>query len=175
MKTSFFFAATLTLVATNVYAEECKPPVKTHSAEFEKLKTLEGKWEGETKHDDKQENVTVTYHVTSGGSAVVETLFPGTPQEMVSVYTESDHKLSMTHYCMLGNQPRLDLVNSSPTEIALSFSKQNAINPNKEDHMHALRLVFIDNDNIVQNWSGIKGGKAGDPVLFKLHRVSENR
>jgi len=32
-------------------------------------------------------SVGVSYHVTAAGSAVVETLFPGTPHEMVSVYT----------------------------------------------------------------------------------------
>jgi hypothetical protein len=45
---------------------------------------------------------------TSGrGSVVHATLFPGQPQEMDSVYNVDGPHLVMTHYCALGNQPRL--------------------------------------------------------------------
>jgi hypothetical protein len=43
--------------------------------------------------------VRVEYRVTGAGSAVVETLFPGTPHEMVTVYHARKGVLCMTHYC----------------------------------------------------------------------------
>jgi len=60
----------------------------TGSAEFERIKSLEGKWEGTSIMHGKEVPVSVIYKTTSGGSVVVETLFPDTPHEMVSVYFE---------------------------------------------------------------------------------------
>ena len=47
--------------------------------------------------------------VTAAGSAVHETIFPGTGHEMVSMYHADGKDLIMTHYCALGNQPRMKL------------------------------------------------------------------
>ena len=46
------------------------------SGEFERVKKLTGRWEGTMRHGDEEEPAAVEYQVTSGGSAVVETLFP---------------------------------------------------------------------------------------------------
>ena len=46
---------------------------------------------------------------TGGGSAVTETLFPGTAHEMMSVYHMDGDDLVLTHYCAGGNQPRMML------------------------------------------------------------------
>src|SRR5690349_7146838 len=96
------------------FAQAGEPPSMkpyTGSKEFEAIKTLAGHWEGNT--DEKMPNmsgqVTIDYKVTSGGSAVVETLNAGTPHEMVSVYTDNGGKLAMTHYCLMMNQPHLAL------------------------------------------------------------------
>lgn len=143
---------------------------KTHSAEFEKLKTLVGRWDGTSAHDGKTEDVSVTYHLTSGNTAIVETLSPGTAHEMVSVYHDENGKLVMTHYCMLGNQPKLDVKRNAGSEIELGFAADNSIDP-KSDHMNGVRFTFIDADNIVQHWSGIHSGKPTPPVIFKLARA----
>ena len=45
--------------------------------------------------------------ITAGGSAVHETLFPGQPHEMISLYTAEGSDLVLTHFCVLGNQPRM--------------------------------------------------------------------
>ena len=151
--------------------EECKlPPPYVGSAEFQRMKSLAGVWEapdpmapgGKTK---------VVYEVTSNGSAVVERLGPGTPYEMVSVYHDEKGKLAMTHYCAIGNQPRLALESASPDKIKLVFSKNNVINPKKEDHMHSLEITFLGPDQVKQEWSGYRGGKLEKPTVFTLARV----
>ena len=53
------------------------------------------------------EQVTNVFRVTAGGSAVEETVFPGTEQEMVTLYFVRDGRLQLTHYCMAGNQPHM--------------------------------------------------------------------
>ena len=56
------------------------------SAAFARLKALEGEWTGTGGHrGEAKDPTTVLYKVTGAGSAVVETLFPGTPHEMVTV------------------------------------------------------------------------------------------
>ena len=43
----------------------------------------------------------------------MERIFPGTPQEMISVYYDDDKgRLAMTHYCMMRNRPTFKLVKS---------------------------------------------------------------
>lgn len=169
MKKISIIILALTLVAAPAAAEPQKE-ASAHSAEFEKLKSLDGKWKGTTTKDGKLEDITVTYHLTSGGTAVVETITPGTPHEMVSVYHDENGKLVMTHYCMLGNQPKLDVKKSSVSEIDLGFSNDNSIDP-RSDHMNGVRFTFVDSDNVVQEWSGIHDGKAVPPTVFKLARV----
>ena len=113
------------------------------------------------------------YEVTSNGSAAVELLGPGTPFEMVSVYHDEKSKLAMTHYCAIGNQPRLALQSASPDSIKLAFAKDNVINPKREDHMHSLAITFLGPDQVQQEWGGYKGGKPTKPTVFTLTRVKE--
>lgn len=150
------------------YAEECHPPTVKHSAEFERLSKLVGQWEGDSTgaHEGK---IVVDYKLTSGGSALVETLSPGSDHEMVSVYHDRKGKLAMTHYCMLGNQPELELVGVTNDSINLSLAKSSSIAPG-ELHMHALRITFIDDNTIVQRWGSEGDPKKGPPAIFRLRR-----
>ena len=75
--------------------------------------------------------------VTAGGSAVQETLFPGQPMEMVSVYHLDKGDLVMTHYCVLGNQPRMKADPKSPAnQIHWVFAGGTNLDPAKDTHMH---------------------------------------
>ena len=40
----------------------------------------------------------------AGGTAVLQTIFPGAPEEMLTVHYTDGDQLVATHYCMLGNQ-----------------------------------------------------------------------
>lgn len=153
--------------------DECKlPPPYVGSAEFQKLKTLAGTWEG-TDPMAPDGKLKVVYEVTSNGSAVLERLGSGTSHEMVSVYHDEQGKLAMTHYCAIGNQPKLALASASPETITLTFSKHNVINPKKEDHMHALAITFLGPDQVKEEWTGYRGGKLEKPTVITLTRVQE--
>ena len=147
------------------------PPPKPGSAEFEKMKTLAGTWKGTaTEMDGKTEVTEIDYKVTSNGSVVVETLFPGTPKEMVSVYHDDENgKLSMTHYCALGNQPQLDLKRSEAEKIELELSPKS--NLAGAQHMHAVNLSF-EGGMLTQSWTGVDAsGKAGSPTVISVKKV----
>lgn len=142
------------------------------SKEFERMKQLVGTWEGTSDMDKEGKKVKVEYRLTSGGSALVETLSPGAAEEMVSIYHDRKGKLAMTHYCMLRNQPLMILKKAGPQTIELVFAeKGNSIDPAKEQHMHAVRIEFTDNDHIIQKWTTYEKGKEKGGVTLNLTRV----
>ena len=80
--TSLVCILALTIGLQAEQPKEMKP--HKGSAELEKIKSLVGTWVGEMKHGDKTMPTSVSYKLTGGGSAVVETWNEGTPMEMVS-------------------------------------------------------------------------------------------
>ncbi len=179
MKTilSIFFALMLLLPIgiPTLKSDETRPNHESMqyngSKEFERIKGLAGTWEGTSSMKEKSEKVSVTYLVTSGGSAVIETLFPGTPHEMVSVYDDEDGKLSMTHYCMLKNHPNMKLKSADESTINLDFAGDSAFDPAKEPHMHSLSIIFKDKNKMVQSWTMYENGKAKETATFSFSRV----
>jgi hypothetical protein len=138
------------------------------NAGFEKLKSLAGEWEGKTT-DGKP--VKATYKVTSGGSALSETLQAGTEPEMLTVYHMDGGQLMMTHYCSLANQPRMRAAASSGDPKSLDFQYVSATNLAKADapHMHHLVVAFDDANHITQKWM-LKGMGPDQEVAFHLER-----
>jgi hypothetical protein len=154
------------------HAGEYQSAPYTSSAEFERMKQLVGAWEGASNMGKEGGKVRVEYRLTAGGSALVETLFPGGSEEMVSVYYDQKGKLAMTHYCMLRNRPHMVLKKADAQRIELVFAKKgNDIDPAREKHMHALRITFADNDHITQKWTMFEKGKDTGQVTLTLTRV----
>jgi hypothetical protein len=114
------------------------------------------------------------YRVTASGTAVVETLFPGSEHEMVSVYTKDKKTgaLLMTHYCGLGNQPRMRST-GIPVDGKLRFEFVDGGNMASRDelHMDSLVLTITDKDHIRHEWSLYKDGKVVDTKVFDLVRA----
>ena len=102
---------------------------------------------------------------------IVETLFPGTSEEMISVYYDKKGKLSMTHYCMLQNRPSMKLLKAGADKLDFTYAGGSGINPKKDAHMHALTISFVDKDHIVQNWTLFEGGKEKEVTRLNLSRV----
>jgi hypothetical protein len=143
----------------------------TGSKELEKLKTLAGTWQGTTVMEGKEMPLTVIYKTSSNGSVVVETLFPDTPHEMVSVYYDDNGKLGMTHYCAVGNQPHLALEDSTGNEIDLVFANGTNIDPKKDHYMHDVSFEFKDDNTFVQEWTSFENGKEKEVATFTFTRA----
>jgi hypothetical protein len=148
----------LLALVTAAPAEE-KPAAKAHAG-LEKMKKLAGTWVMADKDGKPTDKVVSVVKVTAGGSAVHETLFPGQPMEMVSVYHLDGNDLVMTHYCMLGNQPRMKADPKSPAnQIRFLFAGGTNLNPAKDKHMHEATLTFVDDDHLDLIGSAWEGGK----------------
>ena len=132
----------------------------TGSAELEKMKSLSGTWTGTGMMHGEEQQVTYEYKTTAGGSAVLETAFPGTPMEMVSIYYEEDGKLVMKHFCMLKNQPKMKLTNSSENTIEFDYAGGTNMDESKDMHMHSAVFTFVDDNNMKQAWTPYQDGKA---------------
>jgi hypothetical protein len=126
-----------------------KRPAAPANPAFEKMKKLAGTWLVADEDGKPTDQVMSIIKVTSGGSAVHETIFPGQPQEMLSVYTVEGSDLVMTHYCVLGNQPRLKAdPNSSANQISFQFAGGANLDPARDKHMHSATLTLVDDSHI---------------------------
>jgi hypothetical protein len=139
----------------------------TAAARFDRLKALAGEW---TKSGGDG-SVEATYRVTAGGSAVMETLFPGTPHEMVTVFTIDKGDLVLTHYCAEGNQPHMKADRGGDaTSIAFKFDGGGNIKSPQDGHMHAASFAFKDADHLTSTWQCYKDGKPAEKAEFDLVR-----
>lgn len=154
----------------SLFAGELSKPY-VGSAEFEKMKTLAGTWQGTTDMGKGPMPITVKYRVTSGGSAVEERLFADTPMEMVTIYHDRDGRLALTHYCTLCNRPAMTLMKADNKSFAFTLTKDSGIDVEKEKHMHSAKLTFEDVNHLTHEWTAYDGGKPQPSHPFKLERV----
>lgn len=133
---------------------------RTQHPGLERLKKLAGTWVMADKEGKPTDQVVSVVKLTAAGSAVHETLFPGSPHEMVSIYHLDGPDLIMTHYCALGNQPRMKADPKSPAnQIRFQFAGGSNLNPAKDKHMHEGTITFVDDDHIEVSGVCWEGGK----------------
>lgn len=144
------------------------------SPALDRFKALAGEWvAAEDSELSKKGDLVARYAVTAAGSAVVETVFPGSPHEMVTVYTADGPDLVLTHYCMEGNQPRMRARNAKGSRIDFAFDGGPNIDPKKDRHMNSASLELVGADEIKSVWTEIEAGK---PVFVaKSHLVRKTR
>jgi ribosome-associated toxin RatA of RatAB toxin-antitoxin module len=169
---SFLLVASVVVQARA--ADEKKEPPKpaTKTAVLEPFKALEGEWVGKMIHEGKPgPEAHVTYKVTSAGSAVVETLDPGGDHEMVTIIHPDGNDLVLTHYCAIGNQPRMKAPGKiEDNKIAFKFVSATNMKSDKDMHMHDVTFTFVDKDTLKTEWTHYMDGKAAGNVVFEFKR-----
>jgi hypothetical protein len=140
-------------------------------AAFDKLVALKGDWANADAPDGAKGPVVASYHVTAGGSAVVETLMPGQDEEMVSVYYKDGGKVAMTHYCMLANQPRMRAGGLQGNVLAFDYAGGDNIDASHDMHMHSLAITFVSPDELITDWQGWDAGKPAGEHEGRFHLV----
>jgi hypothetical protein len=141
------------------------------AAAFDKFAHLTGEWVGKGMHGDEKHEVRVVYKVTSGGSAVVETIDPDGNHEMITVIHLDGEDLVLTHYCMLGNQPHMKAnPNAGDDKVAFEFVNATNMHSDKEMHMHSVTYHFLDKDTLKTEWTNFNEGKEAGKAVFELKR-----
>lgn len=169
MKTFVVAALVLTLAGILVAGRPLESAKSTPG--FDRMKSLVGTWKGK---DGDGKPVTATYTLVSAGSAMMETLDMADEHgAMVTMYHLDGPKLMMTHYCSLGNQPRMRVEKASKDENTLTFTYVGSTNlsSNKENHMSKLVVTFKDADHFSQLWTMRMEGKMDHPATFDFERV----
>jgi len=140
-------------------------------AALERLKQLVGRWEGTEKTPEGEKKVAVEYRLTAAGTAVVERLFPGQEHEMHSIYHGDGSQVLMTHYCALGNQPRMRLEpTDDPKVLKFVFQDGTSMKSPNDPHMHQLTMTFEGEDRLTHEWVFFADGRPANVVRFDLKR-----
>ena len=166
---SITFALFLLLASSVLLAIGPTADVKGNAG-FDKLKTLAGSWNGK---DGDGKTVTASYKIVSAGTTIMETLdMAETPEAMVTMYHPNGQKLMMTHYCSMGNQPRMRAEKMSGDGSNLTFTMMDATNlaSPKDPHMSKLVVMFKDADHFSQEWTMSQDGKTAHVAKFDFER-----
>ena len=132
---------------------------------FEELKALDGTWEGKSLNGEPLE---VAYRVTSSGSAIMSEIKG--KEDMISMFNLDGDRVLMTHYCAVGNQPRM-VASASPDGKTFTFDFVDATNLPTPDAAHMIRMVLAmpDANHHTEEWTFSDHGKEHKEV-FDLRR-----
>lgn len=140
-------------------------------AALSRLIALQGEWE--IIGADGKRGPGLSISVSSAGSAVREVMFAGSPHEMTNMYHADGGSLILTHYCAMGNQPRMRA--AVPQEgQPFSFGIDSVTNLRGRDEMYmgSMVLTIIDANTIRQDWNHytLNGGKSDDATTMTFKR-----
>jgi hypothetical protein len=139
---------------------------------FDSMKSLAGVWEGK---NSMGERVRVSYRLTAGSSALMSEIAPqmqGQSHNMITMIHMDRDRLLLTHYCAVGNQPRMQ-ASSSPDGRTIIFDFVDATNLTSPDAGHMQRVIFTirDSHHHTEEWHFVDHGKE-IVEKFDLDRLS---
>jgi hypothetical protein len=101
---------------------------------LDSFKKLQGTWSIQT--GGRTLNIQVTYQLASKDTVVTEQF-----GRELSVFAMDGTTLSMTHYCNIGNQPRLRLKPQNPHNV-YEFDLVEVISPTNAPADHVERVIY---------------------------------
>jgi hypothetical protein len=137
---------------------ECAPEDDAPHPVFERIESLAGDWYVVDAEGRRTEKLVSRYRLTAGGSAVLETLFPGTENEMITLYHRDGEEVVLTHYCVVGNAITY---RATLEDGDLSYRCTGGRNMESEDdrHMHEGRVAFEGEDRYRSTWRMVEKGE----------------
>ena len=125
---------------------------------FDQLKALEGMWEGT---NSQGQSIRVSFRSTAGGSALMSEIHGHGPENMITMFHMDGDRLLLTHYCMAGNQPRMQARAYNPESGEQEFQFLDATNLTTPGagHMHNVKFRFVDQDHLAAQWEFYENGQ----------------
>src|ERR1700675_3121914 len=122
---------------------------------FDDLKSLNGTWEGKTPDGQTAQ---VVYRVTANGSALMSEIKG--KEDMISMFNLDGDRVLLTHYCAVGNQPRM-VASASSDGKTFTFAFVDATNLATPDAAHLIRMVLAmpDANHHTEEWTFSDHGK----------------
>jgi hypothetical protein len=145
---SIVFGLLLMVVAAAVHAQSAA----TAADGFDRLKILVGDWVA-TGEDGKP--FANNIRLVSNGTALEETFQTDQDNQMVTLYSADGSRVALTHYCSMGNQPRMEspVVAGTTDEFVFSFTGATNLPTPDASHMHRLALQIDDADHFSETWT----------------------
>lgn len=165
--TCLTFAGAAVFALGQPAAKEKSAPV---NPAFEKLKSLAGDWINADAKGADAGKVAVNYRLIAGGSALLETMVTEDEGGMVTVYHMDGEHFMMTHYCGLGNQPRMRAEPMTGDKLRFHCFGGTNMKSEKDKHMHSLTVTFTDHDHFNADWTLSDDGKPGETHAFHYAR-----
>jgi hypothetical protein len=163
-----------TATAPAAETEHHAPAPAAADERFEFLKRLAGTWVAPEGYGDAPGGP-FEFRVTAGGHAVEEREMVGTPMEMVTLYHLEGTDLVATHYCMMGNRPRME-AERGITDGTLVFScagKPGGARTHAEEHVHGWSMRLDDDGRLHYEAQMAKDGKVTEKHTVVLTRERE--
>src|SRR5260370_38574678 len=117
---------------------------------FVKLKTLAGSWEGTYEGKPGQASL----RVTSMGNAIVHEMRGDGPENPITMLYLDGDRLLLTHYCDVGNRPRM-VGKLSPDGKTVEFNFLDVANYSSQQGGHMEHAVFtiLDANQHTEDWT----------------------
>jgi hypothetical protein len=125
---------------------------------FERLTTLVGEW---NVAPEGGKAFTSTIRFVSNSTALEETFDGEKHIQMVTLYTADGDRVALTHFCSMGNQPRMETaaVTHDSNEFAFAFTGATNLASTGDMHMHQMTLKIEDSDHFSETWTMHANGK----------------
>jgi hypothetical protein len=135
---------------------------------FDSLKALAGTWQAPSPEKEGGGVTTNTIRLVSNGSSIEETVQSKEDNQMVTLYSPDGDRISLTHYCSMGNQPRMETSATKSGQTTFDFGFIGATNLKSPADMHMHKMIFhiIDKDHFDETWTLMQDGK---PQEFTFH------
>lgn len=127
---------------------------------FERLKRLAGSWNARSTQGWEG---TSTIEMIAGGSVLLlrSQIDPHGDETMATLVHLDGDRLVLTHYCVAGNQPRLEAtaVSEDGSRIELAFRDATNLPSRDHGHMDSAVLELHDDDTYTSQWTWYQDGK----------------
>jgi hypothetical protein len=159
MKPRIAFSILCVLITATAFAADA-------TAAFEKLKTLQGSWAGKGDGHD----VRVSNRVTSGGFTLMSEMQG--EEDMVSMIHLDGDRLMLTHYCPMGNQPRLvGTISPDGKNVTFNFLDATNLLSSQQGHMQSAVFTLIDSDHHTESYEFATADGKRMNIVLDLHRA----
>jgi len=170
MRTQTLLAAAALLFGARAFAAGPETPVGVDAkAAFARLRSLVGQWEADTPMGKAR----LSFELMAAGTALVEHETFDQMPSMETVYYPDGNRLLLTHYCMVGNQPRMQaqFYNAETGELKFEFLDATNLASPAAGHMHNATFRFIDDSHLVAKWQFFENGKLARTEHFPYVRI----
>jgi hypothetical protein len=143
---------------------------------FDKLKTLEGSWEGRVstvpqKTEIEGKLMHVSLRGTSMGNALMhEMTGAGRPDDPITMLYVDGDRLMLTHYCDAGNRPRM-VAKTAASGDTVEFDFLDVAGSVKYGHMDHAVFTVVDANHHTEDWTYMEPGDKPVHAHFELQRT----